>query len=151
MFVMMFKWTEDDLRLVLCQGQRIADSIWCAVLFSACSCMFSECFGCFLWCAVQTYRGIWSLPCVWACVCWGGWWGGSLWCLILFLYVNRFKWHIFEVPTRRSVNGYIVTAHRCHCIHDCYWFSRAISHILATWKESIENLDNLIKPQDIWI
>lgn len=85
-------------------------------------------------------------------VCLLGWVVGcSLWCLILFLYVNRFKWHIFEVPTRRSVSGYIVTAHRCHCIHDCYCFSRAISHILATWKESttIENLDNVIKPQDM--
>lgn len=82
-------------------------------------------------------------------VCLLGWVvGRSLCCLILFLYVNRFKWHIFEVPTRRSASGYIVTAHRCHCIHDCYWFSRAISHILATWKESttIENLANLIKP-----
>jgi len=94
-------------------------------------------------------RGYGVLPCVWACVLLGWVVGRSLWCLILFLYVNRFKWHIFEVPTRRSVSGYIITAHRCHCIHECYWFSRAISHILATWKESttIENLDNLIKSQ----
>lgn len=88
-------------------------------------------------------------------VCLLGWVvGRSLWCLILFLYVNRFKWHMFEVPTRRSVSGYIITAHRCLCIHGCYWFSRAISHILTAWKEStnirIHGHQHLLNRYDIF-
>lgn len=97
---------------------------------------FPERFGCFLWCGCAG-GGMECTVCLGVCLL--GWVvGRSLWCLILFLYVNRFKWHIFEVPTRRSVSGYIITAHRCLCIHDCYWFSRAISHILAACKESMK-------------
>jgi len=83
MLVVMLKWTEDDLRLVLCQGQRMADPIWFAVLFSAC---FSECFGCFLWCAVQTYQGIWSFT-VCLGVCFVGVGGGAFFVVSDFVSV----------------------------------------------------------------
>ncbi len=113
---------------------------------------FPEHFGYFLWCGCAG-GAMACTVCLGVCLL-GRVVGRSLWYLILFLYVNRFKWHMFEVPTRRSVSGYIITAHRCLCIHGCYWFSRAISHILAAWKEStnirIHGHQHLLNRYDIF-
>lgn len=128
--------TEDDLKLVLCPWQRLTRSLW-VVLFNLVSVLVgfqnaSDVFFDVRFRCGSAGGGMDHTACLGVCLL--GWVVGCV-VLILFLYVNRFKWHIFEVPTRRSVSGYIITAHRCHCILDCYWFSRAISHILAAWKK----------------